>query len=77
MHRAYTQLLASRPDLSKACNGVILYGLCKCDKGTGASVCARMCVCVLTMRSVCVCVCGERRKDTWPWVCCFVASLCC
>jgi hypothetical protein len=36
------QLLASRPDLSKACNGVILYGLCKCDKGTGLAAVKRL-----------------------------------
>lgn len=42
MHRAYMQLLASRPDLSKACNGVILYGLCKCDKSTGLAAVRRL-----------------------------------
>lgn len=42
MHRAYMQLLASRPDLSKACNGVILYGLCKCDKSTGLAAVKRL-----------------------------------
>lgn len=42
VHRAYIQLLASRPDLSKACNGVILYGLCKCDRGTGLAAVKRL-----------------------------------
>lgn len=42
VHRAYIALLASRPDLSKACNGVILYGLCKCDRGTGLAAVKRL-----------------------------------
>jgi hypothetical protein len=42
VHRAYMQLLAARPDLSKACNGVILYGLCKCDKSTGLAAVKRL-----------------------------------
>jgi hypothetical protein len=42
VHRAYIQLLASRPDLSKACNGVILYGLCKCDRSTGLAAVKRL-----------------------------------
>lgn len=42
VHKAYIALLASRPDLSKACNGVILYGLCKCDKATGLAAVKRL-----------------------------------
>jgi len=42
VHRAYMALLLSRPDLSKACNGVILYGLCKCDRATGLAAVRRL-----------------------------------
>jgi hypothetical protein len=34
--------MESRPDLAKAMNGVILYGLCKCDAGTGLAAVKRL-----------------------------------
>jgi hypothetical protein len=42
VHKAYASLMESRPDLAKAMNGVILYGLCKCDAGTGLSAVKRL-----------------------------------
>jgi hypothetical protein len=42
VHRAYAALLASRPDLSAACNGVILYGLCKAEPATGLAAVKRL-----------------------------------
>jgi hypothetical protein len=42
VHKAYAGLLAGRPDLSKACNGVILYGLCKADTATGLAAVKRL-----------------------------------
>ena len=35
VHRAYAKLMEARPDLAKSMNGVVLYGLCKCDRATG------------------------------------------
>jgi hypothetical protein len=35
VHRAYAKLMDSRPDLAGSMNGVVLYGLCKCDRGAG------------------------------------------
>lgn len=35
VHKAYRRLQEQRPDLAAAMNGVILYGLCKCDLPTG------------------------------------------
>jgi hypothetical protein len=42
VHKAYLQLMESRPDLARAMNGVILYGLCKCDTTTGLAAIKRL-----------------------------------
>eukprot|EP00775_Hariotina_reticulata_P003012 gene3012-3292_t len=42
VHKAYLQLMESRPDLARAMNGVILYGLCKCDTATGLAAIKRL-----------------------------------
>jgi hypothetical protein len=42
VHKAYASLMEGRPDLAKAMNGVILYGLCKCDAGTGLAAVKRL-----------------------------------
>lgn len=34
--------METRPDLGKAMNGVILYGLCKCDAATGLAAVKRL-----------------------------------
>ncbi len=42
VHKAYVKLQEARPDLAKAMNGVILYGLCKCDTQTGMAAIQRL-----------------------------------
>jgi hypothetical protein len=42
IHKSYQKLQADRPDLAKAMNGVILYGLCKCDTPTGLAAIKRL-----------------------------------
>jgi hypothetical protein len=42
VHKGYTSLMDSRQDLARAMNGVILYGLCKCDVATGLAAIKRL-----------------------------------
>jgi hypothetical protein len=42
VHEGYMKLMEQRQDLAKAMNGVILYGLCKCDTGTGLAAIKRL-----------------------------------
>lgn len=42
VHKAYVGLVASRPDLAPAMNGVILYGLCKAEPGVGLAAVRRL-----------------------------------
>eukprot|EP00877_Chromochloris_zofingiensis_P003954 jgi/Chrzof1/1355/Cz10g04080.t1 len=42
VHKAYMKLQEQRQDLAKAMNGVILYGLCKCDTATGLAAIKRL-----------------------------------
>ncbi|WIA15871.1 hypothetical protein OEZ85_012623 [Tetradesmus obliquus] len=42
VHKAYASLMSSRPDLARAMNGVILYGLCKCDPAVGLAAVKRL-----------------------------------